>query len=130
MHIKLTEEQKERLIQNMNRIKEVTNEVKDNAPITYENMINLTFVEYFFADLFNLQLPKYKDCQHEDTCRSYYLLSSKFLEEVGEKDTFEVYNDEDTLVANDINTALELLEENGYTIFSPAKEVKKDEIQD
>ena len=52
-------------------------EVKDNAPITYENMINLTFVEYFFADLFNLQLPKYKDCQHEDTCRSYYLEQKK-----------------------------------------------------
>ena len=77
MQIKLTEEQKERLIQNMNRLKEVTNEVKDNAPITYENMINLTFVEYFFADLFNLQLPKYKDCQHEDTCRSYYLEQKK-----------------------------------------------------
>ena len=77
MHIKLTEEQKERLIQNMNRLKEVTNEVRDNVPVSYENMINLPCVEYFFADLFNLQLPKYEDCQHEDTYRSYYLEQKK-----------------------------------------------------
>ena len=126
MHIKLTEEQKERLIQNMNRLKEVTNEVRDNVPISYENMINLSSVEYFFTDLFNLKLPKYSDCQHEDTCRSYQLPSpNAYNTELGEKDKFEVYNNDDTLVANDINTALELLEENGYTIFSPAKEEKK-----
>ncbi len=69
--VNLDEETKERLIENMNRLKEVTNMVKDNVPVSYDQMCDLLFVQYFFEDVFGLEVPKHEGCEHSNYYRTY-----------------------------------------------------------
>ena len=76
MNIKITDEQKERIIENMNQLRELNNDVMDTCPIRYEQLCAMSGLEYLLADIFNMELPK---CEHNhvNRWRSYKFKKSK-----------------------------------------------------
>jgi len=67
---KLNEQQKERLLTEINNLKDIVNDVHDACPIDYHKVINLGGLEYFLADVFNLELPQCEH-RHQERWRSY-----------------------------------------------------------
>ncbi len=59
--IKLTEAQKERLLKQVNNLREIVNNVNECLPLDYHTVTELPSLEYLMADLFELELPK---CEH------------------------------------------------------------------
>ena len=76
MNIKITDEQKERIIENMNQLRELNNDVMDTCPVRYEQLCAMSGLEYLLADIFNMELPK---CEHNhvNRWRSYKFKKSK-----------------------------------------------------
>jgi len=58
---KLNDVQKERLLQGINNLKDITNDISDACPLDYNKVIDLPILEYFLAELFDLELPKYEN---------------------------------------------------------------------
>lgn len=73
---KLNEQQKERLLTEINNLKDIVNDVQDTCPIDYHKVINLGGLEYFLAEIFNLELPKHDDCHHTNRWRNYKIKKS------------------------------------------------------
>ena len=75
MNIKITDEQKERIIENMNQLRELNNDVMDTCPVRYEQLCAMSGLEYLLADIFNMELPK---CEHNhvNRWRSYKFKST------------------------------------------------------
>ena len=63
---KLTEEQKERLLMEINNLKDIVNDVQDTCPLDYHKVTQLCALEYFLSDVFDLELPK---CEHHHQSR-------------------------------------------------------------
>ena len=68
--IKLTEVQEERLLKQVNNLREIVNNVNECMPLDYHTVAELPSLEYILADIFNLELPK---CEHSyaDRRRDY-----------------------------------------------------------
>jgi len=68
--IKLTEVQKERLLKQVNNLREIVNNVNEGIPLDYHTVIELPSLEFILADIFNLELP---ECEHSyaDRWRDY-----------------------------------------------------------
>ena len=64
--IKLTEVQEERLLKQVNNLREIVNNVNECMPLDYHTVAELPSLEYILADIFNLELPK---CEHSYTDR-------------------------------------------------------------
>ena len=71
--IKLTEAQEERLLKQVNNLKEVVNNINECIPLEYHTLTELPSLEYLLADIFNLELPK---CDHSyaDRWRDYKVI--------------------------------------------------------
>ena len=67
---KLDEHQQERLLTEINNLKDIVNDIHDTCPIDYHKVINLGGLEYFLADLFNLELPECEH-RHQNRWRNY-----------------------------------------------------------
>ena len=52
MNVKVTDEQKERIIESMNQLKELNNDVMDTCPVRYEQLCAMSGLEYLLADIF------------------------------------------------------------------------------
>ena len=70
MNIKINDEQKERILESMNQLKELNNDVADTCPIRYEQLCAMGGFEYLLSEIFNLELPKCKH-NHVNRWRSY-----------------------------------------------------------
>ncbi len=68
---KLDEQQKDRLLTEINNLKDIVNDIQDNCPLDYHKVINLGGFEYFIADIFDLKLPKHNDCHHDNRWQNY-----------------------------------------------------------
>ena len=68
--IKITEEQEERLLKQVNNLREIVNNVNECLPLEYHSITELPSLEYMLVDIFNLELPK---CEHSyaDRWRDY-----------------------------------------------------------
>ena len=66
MNIKINDEQKERILESMNQLKELNNDVMDTCPIRYEQLCSMNGFEYLLSEIFNLELPK---CEHNHVNR-------------------------------------------------------------
>ena len=68
--IKLTEAQEERLLKQINNLREIVNNVNECIPLGYHTITELPSLEYMLVDIFNLELPK---CEHSyaDRWRDY-----------------------------------------------------------
>ena len=68
--IKLTEAQEERLLKQVNNLREIVNNVNECLPLEYHTVVELPSLEFILADIFNLELPK---CEHSyaDRWRDY-----------------------------------------------------------
>ena len=64
--IKITEAQEERLLKQVNNLREIVNNVNECLPLEYHTVAELPSLEYILADIFNLELPK---CEHSYTDR-------------------------------------------------------------
>jgi hypothetical protein len=71
--IKLTEVQEERLLKQVNNLREIVNNVNECMPLEYHTVAELPSLEYILADIFNLELPK---CEHSyaDRWRDYKVI--------------------------------------------------------
>ena len=76
MNIKISDEQKDRIIESMNQLKELNNDVMDTCPIRYEQLCAMGGFEYLLSEIFNLELPK---CEHNhvNRWRSYRFKNDK-----------------------------------------------------
>ena len=63
---KLDEQQKDRLLTEINNLKDIVNDIQDNCPLDYHKVINLGGLECFIANIFDLELPKHNDCHHDN----------------------------------------------------------------
>jgi len=59
--IKITEHQQDRILKEINNLKEICNNISEGIPLDYHQVIELPSLEYLMADLFELELPK---CEH------------------------------------------------------------------
>jgi len=59
--IKLTEYQQDRILKEVNILRELCNNISEGTPLDYHQVIELPSLEYLMVDLFNLELPK---CEH------------------------------------------------------------------
>ena len=68
--IKLTEVQRERLLKQVNNLREIVNNVNESLPLEYHTVTELPSLEYLLADIFDLELP---ECEHSyaDRWRDY-----------------------------------------------------------
>ena len=68
--IKLTEVQEERLLKQINNLKDIVNNINEGMPLDYHTVVELPSLEFILADIFNLELPK---CEHSyaDRWRDY-----------------------------------------------------------
>ena len=68
--IKLTEVQEERLLKQVNNLREIVNNVNECMPLDYHTVAELPSLEFILADIFNLELP---ECEHSyaDRWRDY-----------------------------------------------------------
>jgi hypothetical protein len=68
--IKLTEVQEERLLKQVNNLREIVNNVNECLPLDYHTVAELPTLEYTLVDIFNLELPS---CEHShvDRWRDY-----------------------------------------------------------
>lgn len=69
---KLTEQQVERLLVEINNLKDIVNDIQDTCPLDYSKVINLSGLEYFLADVFDLELPRCEH-HHQNRWRNYRL---------------------------------------------------------
>ena len=71
--IKITEAQEERLLKQVNNLREIVNNVNECIPLEYHTITELPSLEYILADIFSLELPK---CEHSyaDRWRDYKVI--------------------------------------------------------
>ena len=72
---KLNEHQQERLLIEINNLKDVVNDIHDTCPLEYHKVINLSGLEYFLAETFNLELPECEH-RHQQRWRNYRIRKS------------------------------------------------------
>ena len=68
---KLDEQQKDRLLTEINNLKNIVNDIQDNCPLDYHKVINLGGLECFIANIFDLELPKHNDFYHDNRWQNY-----------------------------------------------------------
>ena len=66
MNVKVTDEQKERILESMNQLRELNNDVMDTCPVRYDQLCAMSGLEYLLADIFKMELPK---CEHNHVNR-------------------------------------------------------------
>ena len=68
--VKITEAQEERLLKQINNLKDIVNNINEGMPLDYHTVVELPSLEFILADIFNLELPK---CEHSyaDRWRDY-----------------------------------------------------------
>ena len=76
MQIKISDEQKDRILESMNQLKELNNDVMDTCPIRYEQLCAMGGFEYLLSEIFNLELPKFEH-NHVNRWRSYRFKNDK-----------------------------------------------------